>query len=285
MIDFRYHAMSLAAVLVALALGLLLGVTIGDTGLVSNVRGDLERSLSKNLDSAREESSTLRDQIRHQNEFINGAYPQMVEGRLLGDRVGVIGSSGATREVLRDVNEALEPAGATVAFAGEMVAKPRYADLAEKLRVANISGDEILPKDAERLGRVAGRRIARGRSRLALRQFVFSRLSGRYNRTRLYVVVRKPPENDSKSDEAERLDAFERGVVAGLAQGADRVVGVEKSDANPSSIRWYNSLGLSTIDDVEQPAGHYALVLVLGGAKGDYGFKQSADAVIPPVAP
>lgn len=285
MIDFRYHATSLAAVIVALAVGLLLGVTIGDTGLVSNVRGDLERSLSKNLSAAKHETSNLREQIKHQDEFVAGAYPQMVADRMLGDRVAVIGSSGATRELLNDVSAAVEPAGAAIAYAGELVAKPRYAELASKLGVDDsLGGGEFDAKDTELIGRAAGRRIARGRGRLVLRRFAFSRLSGRFRSAPLYVFVRKAPER-SDSVEAKLLDAFEQGVAAGLSQLADRVVGVENTGANPSSIRWYNALGLSTIDDIEQHAGRYALVMVLTGAKGDYGYKKSADAVIPPVAP
>jgi hypothetical protein len=36
MFDYRYHALSLAAVLFALALGVLIGVAIGDSNLVSS---------------------------------------------------------------------------------------------------------------------------------------------------------------------------------------------------------------------------------------------------------
>ena len=47
MFDFRYHALSLVAVFLALVIGLLLGVAIGDKGLVSgdaqDVRGSLRR--------------------------------------------------------------------------------------------------------------------------------------------------------------------------------------------------------------------------------------------------
>ena len=73
--------------------------------------------------------------------------------------------------------------------------------------------------------------------------------------------------------------------MAGLSQQAARVVGVETSATEPSNIKWYNSLGLSTVDDIQNYAGYYALVLILNGAKGDYGYKDTADAVIPPVAP
>jgi len=40
MFDFRYHALSLVSVFLALVLGLLLGVAIGDRGLVSSAERD-----------------------------------------------------------------------------------------------------------------------------------------------------------------------------------------------------------------------------------------------------
>lgn len=277
--------MSLAAVFVALAVGLLLGVTIGDTELLSNVRGDLERSLSSDLDDARRDNADLKRQREQRDEFIQTAYPQMVAGRLRRQRIAVIGSAAATRDVIKPIAGAIEPAGASVAFAAELVRKPRYAELADAIG-ANGGYENGLPtvKQAERLGSAVGRRIARGDDPLALRRFAFSKLSGQLRRARLYVFARREPA-EIKSPEGGRLDAFERGVIAGVAREAARVVGVETTTAKSSSVRWYNSLGLSTIDDIEQYAGHYALVLVLTGAKGDYGYKKSADAVIPPVAP
>jgi len=38
MFDYRYHALSLAAVLLALAVGLVIGIAIGDSSLVSSAR-------------------------------------------------------------------------------------------------------------------------------------------------------------------------------------------------------------------------------------------------------
>jgi hypothetical protein len=284
-IDFRYHAMSLTAVFVALAVGLLLGVTIGDTELLSNARGNLERSLGSDLARAHKENSDLRRQRENQDEFVQTAYPQLVAGRLVGQRMAVIGSAGATRGVIKPLGGAVEPAGGSIVYAAELVEKPRYAELATAIGVASgFAGGVPTAKQAERLGVAVGHRIVRGRNRLQLRRLVFSKLSGELRRTRLFAYARREP-GGIESNDGKRLDAFERGVVKGLARDAQRVVGVETTTTDPSGINWYKSLGLSSTDDIEQYAGHYAFVLVLAGAKGDYGYKKTADAVIPPVAP
>jgi hypothetical protein len=196
-----------------------------------------------------------------------------------------VGTAGVSRENLQGVTAAIEPAGAKVQYAGELLAKPQYQQLAAAIGEPQlIDSAQPTSKQTDQLGRAAGRRLARGRSRVAMRRFVFSRLSGSIARVRLFAFAREEPE-DPNSNESKLLDGFERGVAAGLSQQAGRVVGVETSTTDPSSIKWYNSLGLSTIDNIQSYAGYYSLVLVLNGAKGDYGYKKTADSVIPPVAP
>jgi hypothetical protein len=90
MFDFRYHALSLVSVFLALVLGLLLGVAIGDRGLVSSAERDVRASLRGDVRKAQAESENLRAQLDEQNKFLQEAYPLMVGSRLIGERVGVV---------------------------------------------------------------------------------------------------------------------------------------------------------------------------------------------------
>jgi hypothetical protein len=285
MIDFRYHAMSLAAVFVALALGLLLGVTLGDTNLVANARGGLEDSLKTDLTEARQVSSDRKDAIDRQNEFIGGAYPQLVQGRMAGDRVATVGSADVAQSTLKSVTRAVEPAGANVQYIAQLLAKPQYAKIATELGLPELIPDETpTAQETDQLGRAVGRRLARGKNTGVMRRLVFSRLSGDLKRSRLFAYARQEPK-DADTDEGKVFDGFERGVVAGLTQQADRVVGVENTTTEPTNIKWYNSLGLSTVDDIQDYSGYYSLVAIFNGAKGDYGYKDSADSIVPQVGP
>lgn len=275
--------MSLVAVFVALAVGLLLGVTIGDTNLLSSVQGNLEESLKKDVNEARQKASDTQDQIDRQNEFIGSAYPAMVDGRLRGQRVATIGSADTAQRTIRSITRAVEPAGADVRYIAQLVEKPQYEKIASELGVSDIvDGGELTARKTDQLGRAVGRRLARGRDATTMRRFVFSRLSGDIARVRLVAYARQVPEGtDTDSKEWALFDGFERGVVAGLTQQVDRVAGVEESTTEPSNIEWYNSLGLSTVDDIQTFAGFYSLVLIFDGAKGDFGTKESADAIAP----
>jgi len=63
------------------------------------------------------------------------------------------------------------------------------------------------------------------------------------------------------------------------------VVGVERADATESTVRAFHHNGISSVDDVDQPSGRFALALLMSGAKaGQYGIKSSAkDGVLPPL--
>lgn len=275
--------MSLVAVFVALAVGLLLGVTIGDTNLLSSVQGNLEESLKKDVDEARQQASDTQERIEHQNEFIGSAYPSMVDGLLRGQRVATIGSADTAQRTIRSITRAVEPAGADVRYIAQLVEKPQYEKIASELGVSDVVSDgELTPRKTDQLGRAVGRRLARGRDATTMRRLVFSRLSGDIARVRLVAYARQvPAETNTDSEEWALFDGFERGIVAGLTQQVDRVAGVEETTTEPSNIEWYNSLGLSTVDDIQTFAGFYSLVLIFDGAKGDYGTKETADAIAP----
>src|SRR4051794_41978927 len=59
MLDFRYHALSLVAVFLALGIGIVLGSSLGDT-VVSQANRDLANSLRGDLNAARADASRAR---------------------------------------------------------------------------------------------------------------------------------------------------------------------------------------------------------------------------------
>ena len=85
----RYHATSLVAVFLALAIGILIGAEFGGDAL-TNTRKDLEHSLTGNLQDARERADELNGQLARSDEFASRVYPALVRDRLAGRRIGVV---------------------------------------------------------------------------------------------------------------------------------------------------------------------------------------------------
>jgi Copper transport outer membrane protein, MctB len=78
---------------------------------------------------------------------------------------------------------------------------------------------------------------------------------------------------------------FLAGFYSGLIAAPVPIIGVETTDARQSTIKAYQRNGISTVDDVDEAIGRFALALLLDGAKaGHYGVKPSAaDGVLPPL--
>ncbi|MEY2442513.1 MAG: hypothetical protein QOJ46_1939, partial [bacterium] len=73
MFDFRYHALSLAGVFLALVVGLLLGVAIGDKELVSSARQDIRDSLRNDVRRADAERDAAKAQLAAEQKFAEKA--------------------------------------------------------------------------------------------------------------------------------------------------------------------------------------------------------------------
>ena len=48
---------------------------------------------------------------------------------------------------------------------------------------------------------------------------------------------------------------------------------------------WYKSKNLSSVDDLDAPAGQAALAYALAGAHGAFGVKPTADSLLPSAVP
>ena len=98
------------------------------------------------------------------------------------------------------------------------------------------------------------------------------------------VVVRGEPEGMTP-EQTKLAGEFEAGLVEGATSAGVITVGGELSSTNPSQVSWYKSRDISSVDDLDTPAGRAALVFTLTGAHGAYGEKPSADAgLLPRVA-
>jgi hypothetical protein len=281
--DARYHALSLAAVLVALVLGLLLGVAIGDAGLVSSAERRLRADLRSDVSAANARVRELQGSLEQRDRFDREVYPLLVTGQLEGSRIGLVFLGRTSDAIVREVRQALADTGgrlSTVVTVREPVDLPRLAAAARGGRYEALAEDRDL---VEPFGERVGFQLARGGRLLGrVDRALFSTQAGALHRLDAVVVYRDGPSLEGRQDE--RRDALEDGLVRGLREGGARTAGVETRTTDPSQIPWYGDRDLSTVDNVDDTAGHAALVFVLAGAEGDYGVKDTADALLPKVA-
>ena len=275
MLDFRYHALSLVAVFLALGIGILLGTTIGDQ-LVSEANRDLSSSLRQDVLEARRAARGAGEALEDRERFIGAAFDRIAGGRLRGRDVAIVSSGELPGEVESGVRDAVEDAGGELSSVTELVPPPTLPQLGEAIPRrfdGLLAGD---PRTAA-LGRAVGRGLATGGvvpRRLADR--FPDRFRGDFPRVDAVVYYRDPG-----ADRNEDQERFEQGLIDGLRAEREPVVGVETLDTDPSQVGFYEDRMPASVDNVDTPSGHIALVLTLAGARGTFGFKSSADAPLP----
>jgi hypothetical protein len=282
MFDFRYHALSLAAVFIALVVGLLLGVAIGDKELVSSARSDLRNSIRSDVRKADNARDQAQASLKEQQQFASAIYPIVTGHQLRGRRIGLVllGDDDSAPDLVR---KALEPTGADlslVAVVREDVDLKALATHAQGTRYARIAQTPTLLDD---LGKRAGIQMVLGGKLVGqLRTTLLQSLSGAFGNLDGVIVLRssdKPADHDA----AQQLATLQDGIARGLVQTGVKVVGIERRDNDPSNVGWFRDRDLSSVNNVDETAGATALVFVLAGAQGAYGRGDGAQALLPVV--
>jgi hypothetical protein len=280
----KYHATSMIAVFLALAIGILIGAEFGGDAL-TNTRRDLERSLTGNLQDARDRADELSAELARSDEFANAVYPAMVRDRLSGRRIGVVALGDLPGETSAAIEDALEPTGARLVGVGVVREPVDLRALAGDLSKTRFAA---LRRDDDKLtafGVGLGRQIVRGGTLPEIvRGHLFSRASGNFGALDGVIVVRDVPE-DMGPVQRSNANRLESALIAGIAGTRTPAVGVETSGTEPSSVSFFNGNDLTSVDDAELAAGRVATVFALLGAEGSFGIKGSADRLLPDLLP
>lgn len=285
----RYHAASLAAVFVALAIGILVGIGLADD-VVSGASEELEDSLRSDRDEARDEVESLTAELELERAFADLAAPALVEGRLPRDGVGLFALGELPGdETAEETERALEAAGVPeLASVSAIRLPPDIQALAEAAGGPFASGRDAA--SPERLGAAIGRQLIGGGPLIErIEGELFSSFSGDLSGVNRAVLVSQPPEALLADLDGDGR-AFQSAMLAAIDEAADGTVGVERSTTDPTTLAVFSVAGIATVDDIDRASGQVSLVFALLGAEGDFGSKEAAssllpDLVEPPISP
>ena len=286
MFDLRYHVASLAAVFLALIIGILVGVGITRGGFVSSAeRGVLNSqiaALKDQRDSAHQRIVQLEQEQQATQDYVEATYPALMADRLRDKKIVLVSVGAMDPGVRSSVIQALRDAGAPYPVRIRSLEVPvddkaLDAAMAGHRALAQYRGSDKLPD----LGRaLAQELVAGGRTPLwdlLASELVEERIGS--NRTAADGVVVARSVKAQKDGTARFLQGF----YSGLAGAGVPAVGVEVSGAVTSAIPTFERSSLSTVDSIENTPGRLALALLLAGAhSGNYGLEPTAtDGVLP----
>ncbi|MEA2307808.1 MAG: hypothetical protein QOI65_94 [Thermoleophilaceae bacterium] len=279
MLDFRYHALSLVAVFLALGIGIVLGSSLGDT-VVSQANRDHANSLRGDLNGARADASRAQAGVAQRERLLEAASTRLVGGQLRGESVALVASGNLSAEIQSDVRNAVRRADGKLGLVSQLASPPDVAILGRVVgsRFDGLrSDDKRLRPLGHRIGRalVSGGRLAR-----KLEKRFPDRFSGEPLRADAVVFFRDPA-----ADRSDAVKQLEQGLIEGLRSERRPIVGVETLDADPSEIPFYSNQRLTSVDNVDSAGGRIALALALSGtlpgSRGNFGYKKTADAPLP----
>jgi hypothetical protein len=110
-INFRFHLVSLTAVFLALAVGILLGASVVNSGLVDGLQGQLS-SVKENVGRVDQQNEALRRDLDAWEDFATKAAPGLLGGRLQGVPVLLLGVRGVDGDRIEELRSDLVNADA-----------------------------------------------------------------------------------------------------------------------------------------------------------------------------
>jgi copper transport outer membrane protein MctB len=288
MFDLRYHVASLAAVFLALVIGILVGVGISSGGFVQKgerrILNDKIDELERSLDAARARTGDLSRAQRAAATYVEESYPMLMADRLARRRVALVFVGPVDAEVRDLVERTLVDSGAGATLRMRALRVPVDTDVLGGL----LDGHPVLarlgrPEAARDLGRRLAHELVRG-GRAPVWRLLSPRLvaerSGNEGLSADAVVVAR-----SVAPQQGPTSRLLRGFYEGLAASGVPAVGVETSQAATTAVDAFDKANLSSVDFVDTEVGRFALALLLaGGRPGSYGLKQTAtDGILPPI--
>lgn len=310
MISMRYHIVSLAAIFLALALGIVLGATKISSPLLSGLKGE-NADLSSHSEDLAAQNATLSDRVAAGSKFAGAVGPLAVRGTLPDATVVLITTDTAAPADRDAIRSLLTYAGATITAQIQVTSDFTDPGRAEQLRNLAIQNQPIgseLPESPS-AGVIAGGLLANllltdgdGKTQAtpaeataalsAMAAAGFVTASGDVAPGRSVIILSGPARSGDSAtsraqtvvDMATALKASAQGVVlAGTtgSEGTTGSVGLVRADTAASAL-------VSTVDDAETDAGRIATVLALveqnGGGVGRYGLGENAQAPVPTLA-
>jgi len=310
MIDFRYHIVSIVAIFLALAVG----IVLGSGPLKDNISGFLEdrtKALAAEKLALQQQVTGLESDLADAESYARLVKSSVIDDVLFGTSVAMVLLPGATSDDRQAVEATLEQAGAVVTE--EVQITQDWTDPDQAVIMARVNeGLDRSSQDTDPYGsaadliaralvtqqaRAVGQLSPAGISTLAAYEeagFLQAADLESVTWAATSVVVAGDPADMDGADLADQVATLLPLPVALSERGrASVVVGPQASagtDGVLTAVRG-SDLGetVSTVDSIETTAGLTVVALALDEQKnrgvGHYGTGEGADAVGPELAP
>lgn len=276
-VDYKYHVITVVAIFLALAIGILIGSTMLGDDFVGEQQKLLADRLERDFQNLRvqngltkRELSSVRETVKTYQEFCSQAMPALIKDKLRDKRVAVIQTGNSCE--LGHVLEPLRLAGTEIKTVVSVLEEFSLADVS-----AGIFGETA---QGEQPVQILGKSILFGDMDGVLPVFTEKKLvtvsgtpGGPYDAV---ILV-----GGNEIDGGEQFKWVDLPLLDYFLENSVQTVGVEASSAVFSYMNIYQSRSIATIDNIETIPGKIALVYALLGETGNFGVKKTAKKLVP----
>ena len=323
MIDFRYHLVSIVAVFLALAIG----IVLGSTELQGPAFSLLDKTTSKlqnELGQVSSQRDTAQQQATEGEMYAQAVEPTVLHDLLTGQKLLIVTEPGAQSSVVSGITTAANDAGAAVT--GQVNLQPKFfdtsgttqdslnqttLDVAQTVNIqlntsatyaqqaAQVIASEILTTAPGSTGSRSGAGSQGAGASTMLQAYAASQFLSTTGQpaapATLAIVV--TPQNAPQDGSADQLDQVLIPLVQELAAKSSATVVVGSSAGSgagsPIAVLRSNNVSnqVSTVDDADLASGQTVAIQALaaqlsGGKAGSYGFTANgANAIAPSPVP
>ncbi|MGI5272219.1 copper transporter [Nonomuraea sp. CA-218870] len=313
MIDFRYHLISIVAIFLALAVGIVLGTNLLQDPAIKTAN-EMTSQLTQDKQELRGQLETMKAREQEHQEFVTTVTPQLVRESLAGEQVLIVEAPGAGATYREATEQVLAEAGAKVT--GRLLLLEKFFDpksagvldgLVSQLKPAEMTFPDTATVHDKAAALLAATLMttdaaAAGTPSETLAAVVDGLQTGGFvdidgdalNRATLAVLY--APDAPYEGEDAEGQAAALTSVAGGLDAGGRGAVlaGAAATSAAPggaiTALRDDGEIAkrVSTVDSADMPEGQIVIVYALreqvNGGVGQYGTGAGA-AAFQPVPP
>jgi hypothetical protein len=317
MIDFRYHLVSIIAVFLALAVGIVVGTAALNGPIVDGMRGDIDQ-LSRDNQLLEDQVTGLEADVGAADAAAAQLAPRLVGGALDRSRVLLVTTPGAPPELAGQLAPVLTAAGATVtgrldvrAALGDPESRALVEDLVAQVLPAEIELPDGSPVERAAAELAAALATGPGAAKVEeeeaqavvsafqeadLVSFDSAATDDALTSATLVVVLAAPGSGAAPTvGQAQQLEALLSRAHAFDNRSEGVVVAGPAASADPGGLvaalreRSTTAGDVSSVDNADRGLGRVTLVSTLAeqraGRAGHYGAGPGATAPLPPGKP
>lgn len=282
-LNLKYHIASLAAVFMALGLGILIGsIAMGNDTLLRQSQ-HLTLNLESQLELLRHKNESLQAKLwsmeaenNTQKQFEKQVFPVLVNNKLINRNIVIIETGGYSYS--EELAGIMTSAGAEIKITTSIIKGfdiHHKDEIISKLKWDNIDENKLFEKAAREISRAI--LIGDHETLNILADEKILKFSGQGGFPVDDVII-IGGSRDKKIFKAESIDFH---IIDFYKSRGINVYGVEQSSAAHSYIKEYQKKEITTVDNIDTIPGQISLIYAICGKPGQYGIKSSARKFLP----